>query len=372
MSCEPTVLLVAGEASGDLHAGALATELSRLRPGWRLLGMGGARMRAAGVEVRYPLTDLAVMGFAEVVSHLGGLRRAWRAALELLDRERPEAVVLVDYPGFNLRLAREAKRRGARTVYYISPQVWAWKPGRVRMVRAWVDRMLVILPFEIEWYARHGVAAVFVGHPLLDHIDALPRGPGVGAPARVALMPGSRASDWSRLYPALIGAAALIARQAPETRFCLPLADTARVEWLRKVPGADSVALELVDAGYRTRAACDIAVAKSGTATLEHALLGLPTVIVYRTSALTYALARRLVTVPHIGMVNLIAGKTVCPELIQHDASPERIAAEVISLLRDDERREAMRAEMLRVRDALGGAGASARAAAEVVKALED
>lgn len=368
MADTPTVLLIAGEASGDLYAGALATALRRAAPDLRLLGMGGPRMEAAGVELRFPLTDVAVMGFVEVLAQLRAVRRAWNTAVDLLNRERPDVVVLVDYPGFNLRLAEAAHRRGIPVVYYVSPQLWAWKPGRVRIVRRAVTRMLVILPFEVAWYAQHGVTAHFVGHPLVEAIRLPFNEAPVGTPARVALLPGSRRSDWTRMAPVLFAAARTLRERLPTVQFVLPFAETADRDWLQDLPPA--LDIQVVASDWTARADCDLAVAKSGTTSVEHALLGLPTVIVYRTSPVTYAIARRLVRVPYIGMVNLIAGEPVCPELIQRDATPERIAHEAFLLLTDEERRRRMREGMRRVCRALAGPGASACAAEHVLAVL--
>ncbi len=396
------VLIVAGEASGDLHAGSLMEAMTAAgRPGGvpavaaaespggvpgvaaagrqppEFLGIGGPRMRAAGLR---PLADaeaLGVTGILEVIGSIGRIWAAFRAVTAPLGdpASRPDLVVLVDYPDFNLRVARRAKRAGVPVLYYISPQVWAWRGGRVRQIARIVDRMLVILPFEAEIYRAAGVPVEFVGHPLLDLVhtgrtrDQTLRPIGID-PHRpvVALLPGSRRNEVRAHLPAMIGAYRLLREEFRDLQAVLPLAPTLDrrdlEDQVRSLAAPPDRPLVVADDRYDLVAASDAAVVASGTATLETALLGVPMVIVYRVNPVTYLLARFLSRIPHIGMPNLIAGERVVPELVQNDCRPETIARELRRFLTDPPVAEATRRALLQVRGRLGRPGAAARAAA--------
>jgi lipid-A-disaccharide synthase len=372
----PSLLVVAGEASGDLHGARLLAELRALRPGLEAFGLGGEELRAAGLEVVADAREIAVVGIAEALRVLPRARVIFRRLLAEAERRRPAAALLVDFAEFNLRLACALRRRGVRVVYYISPQVWAWRRRRVQEVARSVDRMLVLFPFEAEFYRDHGVRVVHVGHPLVDEVprltqawDAGPPGPG---PFRLALLPGSRASEVRVLLPLMLAAARRLALE-------LPLAVS-----VVRAPGLDAgaFAAEVTRQGveatvverdrFRHLAAAHLALCASGTATLEVGLLGTPLVVVYRLALWSYLLGLLLVRLPHISLVNLVLGRGVVPELLQGDAAPERIAAEAARLLRDPQAIAAMRAALAELRPRLGEGGASRRAAAEVLALLHE
>ena len=368
----PRLLVVSGEPSGELYAALLVRHLRELRPGLEVFGLGGDHLQAEGATLLAHVRDLAVIGLLEVLSHLRELRAVFRRVLDEVDRDPPAAAVLVDYPDFNLRLARQLHRRGIPVVYYVSPQVWAWRRGRVQAIRETVARMLVIFPFEEALYREAGVPVEFVGHPLVDLEPPSDRGDflrshGV-SPERdvIAVLPGSRPKEIAHNLPGLAGAIASLHAWRPDLEFLLPLApaiDPALLE-----PALRGLPVRLIPHGNSRNvlAASQAAMVASGTATVEAAIQGAPMVVVYRLSRLTHFLGRRFVKVPHVAMVNLIAGKRAVPELIQHDFTPERVAAEVRSLLGQPDRREAMKRDLEEVRRRLGARGASERAAAAV------
>ncbi len=369
--------IVAGEHSGDTHGGNLVKAFAGLAPGARWFGAGGPVLASAGAELIVPMEELAVVGIAEVLTHLPHLWREMGRLKAALRERRPQALVLVDFPDFNFRLARYAKGLGIPVVYYITPQVWAWRQRRTRFLRANVDRALVIFPFEETFLRGHGVEATFVGHPLVDTAHPgssleqfLSRQALDPRALRVALLPGSRSSEVRRNLPPLLEAAGLIVRSHPGAVVMVPWA-SGLPEHLKGL-GASSpvrwVSGEYADVLGHAHAA---AVA-SGTATLEAALMGVPQVIVYRLKPLTYAIGRRLVTLNQVGLPNVVLGEAAIPELIQADFTGEGVAAAVNRLL-DDTGAAKARAEALsaRVKSALGQGNASSRAASELLKFLE-
>ena len=368
------VLLVAGEASGDLH-GADFVRCLRARLGdVRIVGMGGAALRAAGLD---PLVgdvgDTAMVGTFE---GWGGLRQLWRAYRTLaaaLRSTRPDLCVLIDFPEFNLRLARVARRAGVPVLYYIGPQVWAWRRGRVRTIARRVDQLALVLPFEPAWYAGRGVAAEFVGHPLLDRVrrtadrETTLRMVGLDPMHRtLVLLPGSRRAEIDNMLPAFLDAAVRLGEREAGLQVVLVRAHTIAPEQLRPHLDASRVEVRVVDRDpYDVIAAADLALVKSGTATLECALLGCPMVIAYRLSSVTAALGRLLVRgVEHIGLPNIVAGRPVVPELIQGEVTGPRLAEVAWPLLSDPVRREEVATGLREVRARLGGGGAAERAAA--------
>jgi lipid-A-disaccharide synthase len=374
----PAVLVIAGEVSGDLHAGALAAALRARGAELALWGIGGDRLRAEGAELLYDVRQTAVMGFVEVLRHLGFFRRVFRHVLEEVDRRRPAVAILVDYPGFNLRLAPELRKRGVKVVYYVCPQVWAWHRSRIGSMARTIDRLAVIFPFEVDAFRDTGLRVDYVGHPLVDETAAARRAPPATLPwrgtgPRIALLPGSRRQEIRRILPVLAGAAGEIARRRPDAAFLLaapsePVADIARGA-LAGCPGADRIPIVTGVTREVLRQARAAWVA-SGTATMEACLMGCPQAVVYRTHPLSYLLGRALIRVPHIGMVNLVAGRGICPELIQHEATPGWLAEAVDPLLDDTQQRAAMLAGYDEVRGKLGGGGAADRAAAIVLEEL--
>ncbi|OPY14394.1 MAG: Lipid-A-disaccharide synthase [Syntrophus sp. PtaB.Bin001] len=366
------ILIVAGEASGDLHGAQLVREMKSEEPGLHFYGVGGGKLKAAGVDLWANVADMAVVGLTEVLPKLRMILGVMKRLKKSMRSLKPDLVILIDYPDFNLPLARSAKKNGIPVLYYISPQIWAWRKGRIQTIRRVVDRMAVILPFEEAIYRQAGVDAFFVGHPLLDVVrpntsrsETLSRlGLQENVPT-VALLPGSRKGEVNRLLPNMLKAAQILKENIKSIQFLLPVADTLDMEWISGlIAKENSPEVKLIQgATYDAVAAADVAVVVSGTATLETALLGTPLIVIYSVSSLTYIIGRMLISVEHIGLVNIVAGKTVAPELIQHEANPNRIAAEVLSILNDSGRRKAVQEELSLLREKLGQPGAARRVA---------
>lgn len=373
----PELLMVAGEASGDLHGARLLTELRRLVPGVRAFGMGGEEMTAAGLDTVADSSEVSVVGITEALKVLPRARQIFRRLLDEAERRGTRTAVLIDFPEFNLRLARKLDRRGISVVYYVSPQVWAWRRGRVRSIARIVDEMLVLFHFEADFYREHGVEVVHVGHPLVDEVPELPQiwdqGPPEDEPYRVALLPGSRRSEVAALLPVMLQTVRRLAARLPIHARVIR-APSVPPGLLEEAVALEGVPVRIVDGARdrRFRAVADshLALCASGTATLETGLLGTPLVVVYRLAGWTYWLARVLVRSPHVALVNLVLGRRAVPELIQKDARPERVADEVERLLRDPERIAAMRRDLAELRGRLGEPGASLRAARAVARRL--
>jgi len=373
------LLLSCGEASGDLYAGALTRELLALDPTLRVAGLGGPQFAAAGGHLVDDYRELSVTGLTEWIPKLPRLLAARRRLVASATADRPDALVLVDFSGFNFRLAPAIKRLGVPIVYYISPQIWASRPGRLKTMRAIADRVLVIFPFEAAIYERGGVPVEFVGHPLIDL--AKPSAPreaflaGLGlAPSAptVAILPGSRPNEVSRILPDLAAAARLIRRDVAAAQFIVARAPHLDQQLFDAVRDDGTGAkFTLVEGDTDTvLASGDVALTASGTATVQAALHDTPMVVVYRLSPLTYRLGRRLVKVDTYGMVNLIAGQRIVPELIQDDLKPDVVAAEVMSILSDPARAATIRQGLAQVRSRLGGPGASHRAAEAILRVI--
>ncbi len=372
------LLIVAGEASADLHAARALEALRALRPGIHAFGVGGPLLRAAGLEALHPAEAISVMGLAEVIPRLPRILGILRDLGREAERRRPRAALLVDLPDFNLRLARRLRRLGVKVVYYISPTVWAWRPGRARKIAQVVDRMLCILPFEERFYEGTGVPARFVGHPLADRPAP---GPAAGYrvelgldPARttVALVPGSRVTELARIFPPMLEAAEVLRVRHPDVQFVVPVAPTLRRDQLAPYVAAHAgLDVRLVEARADLAVgASDGALVKSGTSTLEAGLMLRPMVVVYKLSWLSWIVARLLVKLVHVSLVNLLAGRGVVPELLQGDATPARMAAELEAVLGPGPAREAQLSGLREVRDALGPPGAPQRVAEELALVL--
>lgn len=360
--------VVAGEASGDLHASEVVRELKSLLPALETFGIGGDLLAAEGMRLLHHAREMGIVGLFNVLRSLRMFRRIFRDFLAALERERPDAVLLVDYPGFNLRVAKRCRALGIPVVYYISPQVWAWRQGRVKAIARMVDRMIVILPFEEEFYRGHGVPAVYVGHPLIDELAGVEHGERPpSSPLTLALLPGSRRSEIEVLLPPMLDAV----RELGEVDAFVLQAPTITSAALLEIMQRRGIFVRIVahDGGPAV-AAADVALSSSGTATLECAVIGTPVIVMYRLTTVTYWLARRLVKVPHFSLVNIIAGKKVVPELMQREVNGRRIAAEVRSLARPDEHAR-VRRQLSEVRRRLGAPGASRRAAEAIVAALK-
>ena len=365
------VMIVAGEASGDIYGADLVRQAHQLDPDLNFFGIGGARMREAGVATLVDSADMAVMGLVEVISHFGVISAAFNKLKRILQEDPPELLILIDYPGFNLRLAKVAKKAGVKVLYYISPKVWAWKAGRVRTIAACVDHIAVIFPFEVPLFEKAGVPVTFVGHPLLDMVDVnIERDEAAICfgldPLRkiVGLFPGSRRSEIERILPTILESARCVQQQFPDVQFVLPLASTLQDSDVLPQLTASGIPAKITrERIHDLIRACDAVISVSGTVTLEVALIGTPMVIIYKLAPLTYLLAKRLVKVEHIGLCNIVAGETVVNELIQDEATPARISAEIEKILGNVLYANEIKQKLSAVRSQLKCGGASANVA---------
>ncbi len=367
------ILILSGEASGDQHGASLVKEVHRLTPDVQFLGMGGDKMREAGVDIRVDAGPLAVVGAIEVLHHIVPIYKAWKTLRAIICDEPPDLVVLIDYPTFNLHIAKIAKKAGIKVLYYISPQVWAWHRSRIKTIGERVDKMLVIFPFEEPLYREKGVPVEYVGHPLANKVHAskdaatMRRESGIDADVRlIGLLPGSRIGEIRRLLPTMLKTAEKLKAQYPDVQFVLPLSDTLSsadiAPYLKSLP--DHFPLHVIPgAFYNTVQLCTAAIVTSGTATLETALLEVPMLIVYKTAVSTYYLARWVIKIPHIGLCNIVAGKGIVKELIQSAANPDNISAEIAHLLADANYRQTMQQDLHAVKLKLGEGGGVSRAA---------
>ena len=373
------ILMIAGEVSGDLHASGLLREFLKIQPGFHCFGVGGNRMKAEGFDPLFHVEDVAFLGLSEVVTHLPLIRRMMKTLLRECHRRKPRAVVLIDYPGFNLRFADQLRRepllRDIPILYYISPQVWAWRASRVPKIARLVDRMAVIFDFEVPIYQKAGLKTDFVGHPLLEVTqptsskDDFRRRLGVGADdLLLALLPGSRMQEVNRLFPLFLNTYREISRNFPDIKAAVGCSPSLKKSYyenlLSKCDINSAWPFLLSGETYDLLAHSDVALVASGTATLETAILGTPMVMAYKVAPLTYWVGRHLVKIPNIALVNVVAGNKVVPEFIQQDATPGRIAAELGNILTDDNRRQRMISDLTKVRQKLGRPEASRNVAA--------
>lgn len=367
------LLVVAGEISGDMHAARIVEQLRVRHPGLDCWGIGGEHLRAAGMRTLYDVKDMAVLGLWEVLKRYTFFHRVFHDLVREMERRNPAAVVLVDYPGFNLRFARAARRHGCKVLYYICPQVWAWHRSRIgRMVRL-VDRLMVIFPFEVEVFRDTSLRVDFVGHPLVDRARAVWAEPLTILPwesegPRVALLPGSRKQEVERILPPMLDAACRVAARHPKASFLIAAPSEEVADFARAVcgevtecPGRCRVVVGTTRQILRQARAAMVA---SGTATIETALMGCPMIVVYKTAPLTYWFGKQLIRVPYLGMVNLVAGRLVCPEYLQHEADPARMAEALEPLLDETKERAEMIHSLAAVAAELGAEDPVARAAA--------
>ena len=372
------LFIIAGEPSADLHGSNLIKAILLKSPDTKFIGMGGELMKAAGAEIYYDIEKISVIGFVEVIKKLPLYKKIFKGLAARLDSEKPDAVILIDYPGFNLSFAKEAKKRNIPVIYYISPQVWAWNKGRIKTIKKLVDKMLVLFDFEKELYKKYGIDAVFVGHPLIETVNVgaiheLPLRLGLNPHKKtIALLPGSRHAEVKKLLPVMLKSAELIAEKQKDVQFILiksPIIDRAIYE---KIFKDTPLWIKIIDDNRYDAIACaDLALVASGTATLETAILSVPMALVYKVNFLTWLIARALIKIPYIGLVNVVAKEKIIPEFIQFGARPEKIANECINILQSPARISKIKLDLARVKSSLGPSGASANAAQEIIKFLD-
>ena len=365
------VLIIAGEASGDLHGSHLVEEMLSLDPSLRFYGVGGEKMKKAGVTLVADIAEMAVVGITEVFFKIKNVYRVYRRLKNSLSTDSPSLIILIDYPDFNLLFARAAKKIDVPIVYYISPQIWAWRKRRLRLIARLIKKMIVIFPFEKKFYDDAHIDVDFVGHPLLDSVrpcwsreeafQQFSLTPGV---LTIGILPGSRMSEINRHLPPMLKALPLIAENLSPVQFIIPVAPGVAMRDIINMVGPHRVTIRVVENNiYDVMQTADLLLVASGTATVEAAIMGTPMIVIYRVSLLTYFLGRLLIKVKHIGMVNIIAGKMVAPELIQRDLNPEKIASTVTGMVQDPSTLNKTRRELAAVREKIGNPGASARAA---------
>jgi len=374
------IVFVAGEASGDMHAAEVISCIKSKDPSLSIIGMGSSKMKDAGAELFYDSSKIAVTGFLEVIKHYGTIRKAFYLTLKKIKELQPKAVVLVDYPGFNLRLAKKIKKMNlpdTKIIYYVSPQIWAWKKDRIHTIRKYIDKMLVIFDFEKKLYDEYDMDSSFVGHPLLDEVivrkdkDDFLKSVGLHPfKFTIGLLPGSRDNEITKLLPPMIDAVKLIKQDFPMVQFLLMKAPSVDASPLNSF-NSDSFDIKIVEGHqYDAMNACDICIVTSGTATLEVAILNKPMVIIYKTSLFTWIIAKLFIKIPHLGLVNIIGKGEVVPELLQYAATGENIAKEVKKMIDSEEISDTIRTSLSHVRSMLGAPGASKNTAEEILRII--
>jgi lipid-A-disaccharide synthase len=373
-------MVVVGEASGDAHAARVVAALKQRAPDIKVTGIGGEKLRAAGMDVNIDFSELAVMGLVEVLKRYRHLKSVFNQMVERLKTHRPDLLVLVDYPGFNLKLAKEAKKLGIPVAYYISPKVWAWRKGRVKTIRRVVDKMLVLFPFEVPIYEQAGIAVNCVGHPLVDAVkrtlttSQAKENLGLEPDEKViGLFPGSRRSEVEMLLPLMIQAAERIKQQQPGVQVVVPLAPGLSKETLAPILAVSRLPIQVVDSEfYELTSACDAIVAASGTVTLEIALLGVPHFICYRVSPVTYKILRRLVRIPYVGLCNIVTSKALITEILQDDVTVQRLEEELLDRLTRADQQAVAEDIRQQVSAALGPSGGADNAAEQLLTMLSE
>ena len=373
------ILISAGEASGDIHAAAVTAALKRIDSTTEVFGMGGDELRAAGGEVLFDIKDHGVMGFVEVLKKLPDLFKLRREFARVMDERKPDCLVVVDYPGFNMKLAKLAHDKGIPVVSYIAPSAWAWNKGRAKNVAKIVDKVACIFPFEYDVYKEAGAPVEFVGHPLVDIVHPTMEraeaeawvGKESGRPL-VLLMPGSRLMEIERMLDVILEGAKLLKKQMPQVQFAMPRAGTIPLEMLQSKIQTSGLEVKITEGhNYDLFSVADLALATSGTVTLEAAMCGLPSVILYRTSAITAFIARRVINIPNIGLPNIVAGRQILPELLQEELTPAKLAATAVELLAP-ERRPQLEANLAYMKERLGEPGAVNRVAQLILRIAEE
>lgn len=374
------VMLSAGEASGDLHGAGIAAALKDIAGDIQMFGMGGSEMRKAGVDILYDIADYGVMGFVEVVRNLPKMFKLRDDLVEVMKREKPDILVIIDYPDFNLRLAKCAKTLGIPIFSYIPPSAWAWRKGRAKSVAKLADKIAAIFPFETEVYRQAGANIEFVGNPLVDiakpqmSVDAAKKFFNVETGKSVILLlPGSRKQEIAKLLPVMLASAEKIAERKADVQFFLPLASTISEEIICDMLNKYKVQVQITRAHtYDLMHIADSAIAASGTVTLEAALLGLPSVVVYKMEPISYFIARRLVNLPNVSLPNIIMGKRIIPELLQSEVNADNVEDEVMRIMRGSEAGGKIREELKRLREKLGSPGAVGRVAQLILQTIQE
>ena len=373
-------LIVAGEASGDLHGSGLVHALKVIYPSCQFSGLGGKRMREEGVETFFDIDRMGAVGFVEVLSDLSHYWNVYRVLAGEISSGKYDAVILIDYPTLNLRLARQCRKHGCRVFFFISPQVWAWRKGRIKDIRRTVDKMFVLFPFEEEMYNKEGVSAEFLGHPFVETVrPTMSREEAIQEfsldPERktIGLLPGSRNNEIQFLLDLMIDSAGEIRKEIKGSQFILPVADTLDPEMIRRRLKSNPLDIRVVTGkSYDVMNCCDYLIVASGSATLEAGLMGCPMVIVYRLKWITYWLARFLLNTKVYGLVNVVAGEKVVPELIQNKATAKNVADEALKVLDDPEKHGILRSRLFQVRGSLGQPGVMGRIAGRIFKILQE
>ena len=369
------ILISAGEASGDLYAGAVTRGIKQLNPEAEVFGMGGDCLREAGGEVLFDIKDHSLMGFVEVLKKLPDVWKLRNAFIDLMEKRKPDVLLTIDYPGFNMRLAKLAKERGINVVYFIAPQVWAWRPGRAADVAKVTDKIACIFPFECDFYKSYGADIEFIGHPLVDTVKpSLSRkeaeelaGKRTGHPL-ILLMPGSREMEIQRLLPVMLDAVKILKQKRPELDFAIPRAATIAKEILEDSVRQAGLNIRLIEGhNYDVMSVADLAIVTSGTVTLEAAMCGLGCEILYKSSPVSFWIAKRVVKIPNIGLPNIVAGRQIEPELLQDDCTPENISSTALELL-EPERFAQLQRDLQEVKEKLGEPGAVKRVAELVLR----
>ena len=372
------IFVVAGEVSGDIHAASLIVQLKTINPSLEFMGLGGKHMGEEGVNLFFDLTKIAVVGFTEVFRNLFLFRRIFFDFIRKAEKEKPDAIILVDYPGFNLRLAKVLKKKGFKIIYYISPQIWAWGAKRIEEIKKYVDKMIVLFDFEKDIYQKKGISVDFVGHPLLDRATKTLTKPefseGLSLKEKnpiISLLPGSRNNEIKKILPIMLESAKLIYREFPKAQFLLLSSSSVDIDTYNNFVSKYNLPIRILDRQhYNAIAYSNLALIASGTATLEAAILNTPMLIVYKVSFLTWAYAKSLIKIPYIGLVNVVARKQIAPEYIQFKARPELISKEAIELLKDKEKYNILLKELSQIKTHLGSPGASQRAAQSITSLL--
>jgi lipid-A-disaccharide synthase len=372
------IVIIAGEASGDLHGSGLVRELKRISPDLEIFGMGGNKMRKEGVELLFHIDQLSVMGFWEVMKNFGFIRRVMKTMIAAVEARKPDLAVLIDYPGFNLRFARKLKSLGLPIAYYVSPQVWAWGGNRVKKMQNLIDRMTVVFPFEKPIYDKFNIPCEFVGHPLLEvtrsvlsEEDFQKKFDLRKNDVVIGLLPGSRWQEVEKILPLMLESCRRLSPRVRNIKLILGLAPTIKKEKLESITSLSNLPLALAeDLTYDVMKHSHLLLITSGSATLECAILGTPFLVLYRTSFWTYLVAKSLIRIPHIALANVVAGKKVVPEFIQKKAVPQKIADEMYDILNDQKRYKSMQSELEKVKGKLGEEGASGKAAQIVLGML--